>query len=319
MFSKYNVLFLQLWNDPSILADNAANLLVLKVLTSLSTAISIVVRTDSSGTSEIFSDALDAMSPAGYAITQTGLVANSDGSFHDQVTPSGGSQSPFWCGPLTDELQYITVTGCNPAAASKLLTFRMVDASYTSKNVTFNCDSSARTVRSAILSATLLDVHVKVTTLSVRLNSNTTQIEIGYGGLKQQRKNWYNPILLSAPSGVAVTVKAKQEGGYLNTVTTCTAKPTTAQTMSIWILVGSNVQFSLAWTSLDGQLALVFKYSSSSSFFLSSLFSFLSSFFISRLFCSLLLLTTCILEQLFFHYFSMIFVHTCVITNLLLH
>jgi hypothetical protein len=99
------------------------------------------------------------------------------------------------------------------------------------------------------------------------MNSNTTQIEIGYGGLKQQRKNWYNPILLSAPSGVAVTVKAKQEGGYLNTVTTCTAKPTTAQTMSIWILVGNNIQFSLAWTSLDGEWALVLQHASYSSFF----------------------------------------------------
>ena len=234
--------------------------MVLKVLTSLSATIKIVVRTDSSGTSEIFSDALDAMSPAGYGITQTGLVINSDGSFHDQITPNGGSQSPFWCGPLTDELQYITVTGCNPTATTKLLTFKMIDANFKSKNISFNCDSSADTIRSTIFNLMLLDVHVTLTSLSARSNSNsnTTQIEIGYRGLKQRGKNWYSPIVLSSPNGVSVTVKARQEGGYLNTVTTCTGKPTTVQIMSIWILTSSSLQFSLTWTSLDGKWAHLF-------------------------------------------------------------
>ena len=257
-----NVLCLQVWNDPSILADNAANLMVLKVLTTLSAAIKIVVRTDSSGTSEIFSDALDAMSPAGFAITQTGLVSNPEGSFHNQITPNGGSQSPFWCGPLTDELQYITVTGCSRApaatatatAASKLLSFKMIDANFKARNISFNCDSSGNAIRTTLLNSLLLDVHVTVKTLSIqsKLNTSTIQIEMGYRGIKQRGKNWYNPIVLSSPVGVLVTVKTKQEGGYLNTVTTCTGKPTTVQTMSIWIVTSSVLQFSLAWTSLDG-------------------------------------------------------------------
>ena len=216
------------------------------------------MRTDSSGTSEIFSDALDAMSPAGFAITQTGLVSNPEGSFHNQITPNGGSQSPFWCGPLTDELKYIIVTGCNRAptatAASKLLSFMMIDANFKAKNISFDCDSSGNAIRTTLLNTLLLDVHVTVTTLSVqsKLNTSTMQIEIGYRGIKQRGKNWYNPIMLSSPVGVSVTVKAKQEGGYLNTVTTCTGKPTTVQTMSIWIVTSGVLQFSLAWTSLDG-------------------------------------------------------------------
>ena len=41
---------------------------------------------------------------------------------------------------------------------------------------------------------------------------------------------------------------AKQEGGYLNTVTTCTSDHYTLQTMSVWLLSGVSFSFSLSWT-----------------------------------------------------------------------
>lgn len=236
-----------MWNDPSIVADNVGNPQVGTLLSTLLQRISIVVRTDSSGTSQVFTAALDAISPAGFAITPRGLVANSDGSFHDQVTPSGPSQSPYWCGPLTDELQFITLVGCNPSSTSKSLHLKMVDANFNLQNVTFDCDSSANAIRSIVLSAAALDVHVTLTNLTVAQGTRTVQIEIGYKGVKQQGKNWFNPIILSAPPGVTASISAKQEGGYLNTVTTCTGLPSTVQTQSLWIIATSSPQFVLSW------------------------------------------------------------------------
>lgn len=75
-----------------------------------------------------------------------------------------------------------------------------------------------------------------------------TQIEIGYWGLLQQGRNWNCPLVLSSPIGVSVVVAAKQEGGYLNTVTTCTSDHYTLQTMSVWLLSGVSFSFSLSWT-----------------------------------------------------------------------
>jgi hypothetical protein len=242
-----------MWNDASILADNVGSPQVLKVLSVLNRAITIVVRTDGSGTSQVFTSALDAISPAGFAITPGGLVANSAWSFHDQVTPNGPSQAPYWCGPLTDELQYITVTGCNGGTSSlRTIQFGMIDVNYTPQNVSIDCALSGPLLAAQIVSATSLNIHVAVTNLTVGSGVSTLQIEIGYRGIQQRGKNWYNPVYLSSPAGITVDVKAKQEGGYLNTVTVCTGNPSTLQTMAVWIKAASSVQFSLAWTALSG-------------------------------------------------------------------
>ena len=244
-----------MWNDASILADNIGSPQVLKVLKGLNHAITIVVRTDSSGTSQVFTSALDAISPAGFAITPGGaLVTNSDESFHDQITPNGPSPSPYWCGPLTDELQYITVTGCNGGSSSlRTIQFRMIDINYIPQNVSIDCGVSASLIAAQIVSATSLNIHVTVTNLTVGSGVSILQLEIGYRGTQQRGKNWYNPVYLSSPAGITVKVKAKQEGGYLNTVTTCTGNPTTLQAMSVWIKAASTAQFSLTWTALSGE------------------------------------------------------------------
>ena len=237
-----------MWSDPSILLDNTANPRIQQILRSLTSPISIVVRTDSSGTSQIYSAALNAISPAGYAVTQAGLAPSTDGSFGSQVTPSGGSQTPYWCGALTDELQYVTISNCKSSASSKGILFKMADSSLNLQNVTFNCDASAASIQAAIYTALALTVHVTVANLSYA-NVTIARIEIGYSGIAQQGVNWYSPIVYASPAGVTVSVRAKQEGGYLNTVTTCAAAPTTAQTMIVWVLTASSFQFTLMWTS----------------------------------------------------------------------
>ena len=59
-----------------------------------------------------------------------------------------------------DELQYITITGCDTTSSNKKVVFLMVDSTYHLQNVTFNCDASAAVVKSEIFSSTSLNVHV---------------------------------------------------------------------------------------------------------------------------------------------------------------
>jgi hypothetical protein len=202
------------------------------------------------GTTQVFTNALSAMSPAGFGITRSALVPSVDNSFYSQNTPSGPTGTPSWCGPSTDELQVITVTGCNAAlsVSAKRIKFKMVDASFALQNVSISCDASAAVVQASILAATALSVHVAVRNLTGATGPTVSQIEIGYWGLLQQGKNWNSPILLSSPAGVSVAVAVKQEGGYLNTVTTCTSDRFTLQTMSVWLVSGVSFSISLSWT-----------------------------------------------------------------------
>jgi hypothetical protein len=197
----------------------------------------------------VFTNALSAMSPAGFGITSEDLVPSVDNSFYSQVTPSGPTGSPAWCGPSTDELQIITVTGCNVAlsGSAKTIRFKMVDASFALQNVSISCDATAAVVQSTVMAATALSVHVAVRNLTGATGPTVSQIEIGYWGLQQQGKNWNSPVVLSSPVGVSVAVAAKQEGGYLNTVTTCTSNRLTLQTMSVWLMSGVSFSFSLSW------------------------------------------------------------------------
>lgn len=219
------------------------------------------MRTDSSGTSEVFSAALGAMSPSGISLTPSGQVPSTDNSFFDQIIPRGPSQTPKWCGVVTDELQYMTVTNCpfsssSPSSSltlipklisSKALHMMMVDNNRTLQNVSFNCDFNAYQIKSVILLATSLNVHITITNLTSKSNINTIQIEIGYGGKDQQGINMYNPIMISSPLNVGVTIKATQEGGYINTVSTCTGSPSTLQISSLWLSKGIQNQFKLKW------------------------------------------------------------------------
>ena len=59
-----------------------------------------------------------------------------------------------------DELQYITITGCDTTSSNKKVVILMVDSTSNLQNVTFNCDASAAVVKSKIFSSTGLNVHV---------------------------------------------------------------------------------------------------------------------------------------------------------------
>ena len=221
------------------------------------------MRTDSSGTSEVFTTALGAMSPSGVSITQSGPVPSTENSFYDQIIPRGPSQTPKWCGFATDELQYMTVTQCpfsssSPSLSSTLipklipsraLHMMMVDNDYNLQNVSFNCDFNAYQIKSVIFSATALNVHILITNLTSISNINKIQIEIGYDGKNQQGKDMYNPIMVSSPLNVGVSIKAKQEGGYVNAVTACILAPSTLQVSSLWLNKGKQNQFKLQWKS----------------------------------------------------------------------
>jgi ABC-type phosphate transport system substrate-binding protein len=95
---KGEILF---WNDARILVNNPA---ISTILATIAHYIKPVMRTDSSGTSEIFSDALSLFDPADPSLA----VGYSFGA-----TVKSGSM-PIWCGhSLTDEVQVIKITGCN--------------------------------------------------------------------------------------------------------------------------------------------------------------------------------------------------------------
>ena len=60
---------IQLWNDSAILADNIVNApAVYKLLRNYAQSINVVVRTDISGTTEIFSTALWFFDPPGMVV-----------------------------------------------------------------------------------------------------------------------------------------------------------------------------------------------------------------------------------------------------------
>lgn len=58
------------------------------------------------GTTQVVTDALSAISPAGYGIMKdSSLVRSVDRSFHSQCTSNGPTGAPSWCGPLTGSVR----------------------------------------------------------------------------------------------------------------------------------------------------------------------------------------------------------------------
>lgn len=65
--------------------------------------------------------------------------------------------------------------------------------------------------------------------------------------------------LFSFFTGLSVVISTKQEGGYTNTVTSCTPIPPTAQTMSVWIHKSfNNFTFQLTWNTTLGNYFILF-------------------------------------------------------------
>lgn len=79
-----------------------------------------------------------------------------------------------------DELQYINITGCDPTltAASRTFVLTMPNNLFTPTNITLLCDASDTVIRSTILAATAIDVHVAVKSLNGEGGSSVTQVII---------------------------------------------------------------------------------------------------------------------------------------------
>lgn len=228
------------WNDINILKNNP---LLKSILKNVAQPIDVFVRTDSSGTSEIFSTALSMFDPMG--------LSSPDYSFGATV---GTSSDPSWCGSLADEVQIFTITGCNAAATAvnKLIHMKIVDGKKSLRDLTFLCDASAANITGEFLRASPganLSVIVSKTTTT----SGVVKVRVGYGDPSTEGNYWYQPSIGSLPPGVTVEVSTLQEGGYANSHFNSTYF-VTPQVQSIWIAASmSNFQFNVSWQNTVGK------------------------------------------------------------------
>ena len=242
------------WNDTRILMDNPS---LSGILSKISQPIRVVVRTDSSGTSEIFSSALSLFDP----------ISSSAFSFAGTV---GSGSNPLWCGSLTDEVQVITIVGCNTAhsTASKMIYMKVVDGSHVLRDVSFACDASASNI-TAQFARLSPGPGLSVIVRKTMPLSDVIMFTIGYSDQNTLKKNWYQPSIISTPSGVTVSVNTLQEGGYLNSHYNSTYS-VTPQIQSLWIQstaptfsynitwqsgISTSYQISLQWGGLSSSAA----------------------------------------------------------------
>jgi PBP superfamily domain len=228
------------WNDSTILNNNP---LLRGTLKKVVHPINVVVRTDSSGTSEIFSVALSMFDPMG--------LSAPDYSFGATV---GTSSDPSWCGLLTDEVQIFTITGCNTAATAinKRIYMKVVDGQKSLRDLTFLCDASAANITGEFLRSNP-GAGLSVIVNKISTASGAIKLKVGYGGPSTEGSYWYKPSIVALPPGVAVEVSTLQEGGYFNSHYNSTYF-VTPQVQSIWIAANvSNFLFDVSWHSTSGK------------------------------------------------------------------
>jgi ABC-type phosphate transport system substrate-binding protein len=237
---------IRVWNDSAILADNANEPTVLSALSNLNKNIQIVVRTDGSGTTEIFSSALASFSPINTAISP-------DYSFQKTVT---AGEKPFWCGTFTDEVQTMTITGvCDSTVADKTVVIQVVDVDYNLKIITFACDADVATIKPLIVTA-MKNQNVALNLISS--TSNARVFRIGYlAALDNSSKvprNWYTPSVVSQPIGIKVTFGTIQEGSYKNSHYSYSSIPKLPEIQSLWVnnaILGGS-EFTLGYVGVSG-------------------------------------------------------------------
>lgn len=224
------------WNDTKIRVNNPV---LSTILSTITHPIRVVVRTDSSGTSEIFSTALSLFDPSG--------LASPDYSFGGTV---GKSSNPSWCGLLTDEVQVITITGCNSSlpTVNKLVYMKFISGSRGVGDVNFACDASAGNVTAA-LSRSAPGPELSTIVSKDTSVTGVTKFTIGYSGASTMTKNWYQPDVVYVPSGVSLSVSTLQEGGYYNSHFNSTYF-VTPQIQSIWLSSSAApFAFNMTWSS----------------------------------------------------------------------
>ena len=225
------------WNDPAIIADNQNNNnpTVAAVLATISAPINVFVRTDSSGTTSIFTTALSSFDPTGaYAFKQA-------------VT---ASEKPFWCDKFTDEIQIITTSSCNGAldVGLKQISLVLVGTDFTLHRVSMACDSSAANVKAAF-EAVYGSSTIQVARTTLDGANSSYAFSIGYWGAKLTTKNQYEPYVASVAEGIAVKVSTLQEGGFQNSHFNASYS-VTKESQSIF--VNTSVAFAFNITNMNG-------------------------------------------------------------------
>ena len=233
---KGEVLF---WNDSRILASNP---ILRSTLIKISHRIRVVVRTDSSGTSEIFSTALSKFDSL-----------RTEGPDYSFAAAVGAGSDPSWCGPLTDEIQIFTIVGCNPAlpVIQKLIYMKVVSSERSLRDLTFACDASADNITSEF-ARTYSGANLTVIVNKTLSSTGIVELQIGYGDPYTAGQKWYKPAVVSLPLGVTVSVTTLQEGGYINSHYN-SSYTITPQVQSIWIASSAtSVRFFVFFRRVTG-------------------------------------------------------------------
>jgi PBP superfamily domain len=234
-----NVGNIRYWNDFRILADNTGA--VRTFLRGLNQSIHVVLRMDGSGTTNIFTTALSSFDPA---------VTSPDYSFATRV---GGSEKPTWCGPLTDEVQIITILGCTESV-NKEVNLMIVGSDYKLRELTFSCDIDESSLISLWMSS---NGNNKPVYIQKSVTSISTVFKIGYLASvdsSNKPRNWYQPYILSVGVGLNVTINTVQEGGNLNSHYNFNSKPVLPEIKSIWIDSSQNFTFNVSYNGMVSQV-----------------------------------------------------------------
>jgi hypothetical protein len=214
---------IKFWNDSRILADNTGS--VKAALSTIGARIFPVVRSDSSGTTSIFTNALSSFSA----------------TFTSEV---GAASTPPWCNSLTDEVQVVTITGCTAGQVVQLTT---VDPTRTPRQVAFGCNASVSSLTALFKTAAFTNVSVSKT-----VSGSTVTFQVGYSDANLIKKNWYRPVVSSVSGGITVSLRTLQEGGYLNAPYSGTSS-TTLLTQSVFVSkVAAAFTFNLTLNSPSG-------------------------------------------------------------------
>jgi hypothetical protein len=207
---------------------------VAATLQKIASPIHVVVRTDSSGTSQIFSTALSLFSSTGSS------------SFASVV---GSSSTPTWCGGLTDEVQVVTITGCTAAGSGKLVHMVFVDGTYAVRDLIFSCGASAQNLTSMFAGSAHASSGLNVTVYKSS-SGNIAKFTIGFSDPRTVATGWYKLKLISAPAGVTVNVTTLQEGGFKNSHFNSSAYYVTPVVQSLWLSqAASPFEFRISWYS----------------------------------------------------------------------
>jgi len=204
------------WNHSSIRKDNQRKPHVLRALAEISPNkdITVVVRTDGAGSSQIFTKALSQFDPSptsGPASKKFGFDSTFAGSI-------GVSEKPSWCG-IPDEIQELVIRNCS--SSSMTIELMLVGFDRTVRAVKFPCDISQNGLQNIfqaaiVSSSTSAMGTVRVFSRKQDVSSKLITFRFAYQFLGPylyaKPTNWYLPYLMMVDSSLSVELSTFQEG-----------------------------------------------------------------------------------------------------------